>query len=347
MDIRTLLVDAPYLFKRSLFGAKDTYTPEFGHIGGLYGFLTKIRSLIKQHQLNKIVLCWDGQNSGKARFLLDGNYKANRESKEWYNKIEFSNAQIAREEKNKESIFNQLHAIQTYAEELYFRQIEVDLIEADDLIAQYCMDKHNEEDIFIYTNDRDIAQMLDLNVTIIFGNIETPITKSNFIMHFNYHHSNVLTIKILTGDASDNIKGIRGLGEKGLIKKFPELTYKHMTVNEICNRGIQINKERVENKKTPLKVFELIKESREKLITNHKLINLHEPFLDKKAIKALETLDLPLDDDDRGSANLWYLMKRDGYMSVYGYDFVSYLEPFYPVIMKEKDTLKKYLAKYN
>ena len=347
MDIRTLLVDAPYLFKRSLYGAKDLYTPEFGNISGLYGFLTKIRSLIKQHQLNRIVLCWDGQNSGKGRFLLDGEYKANRESKDWYNKIELSDAQILREENNKESILNQILAIQTYAEELYFRQIEVDLIEADDLIAQYCMDKHNEEDIFIYTNDRDIAQMLDLNVTIIFGNIETPITKSNFIMNFNYHYSNVLTIKILTGDVSDNIKGIKGLGERGLIKKFPELTYKHVSVNEICNRGIQINKERIENKKKPLKVFELIKESREKLIINHKIINLHEPFLNSKAIKALETLDLPLDDDNRGSANLWNLMKRDGYMSVYGYDFVSYVEPFYPVIMKEKDTLKKYLANFN
>lgn len=347
MDVRTLLVDAPYLFKRSLFGAKDLYTPEFGKISGLYGFITKVRSLIKQHQINKVVLTWDGQNSGRARHIIDSGYKANRESKDWYNKIELSDAQIAREENNKESVLKQIVTIQEYAEELYFRQIEVDQIEADDLIAQYCMDKHNEEDIFIFTNDRDIAQMLDLNVTIIFGNIDTPITKSNFIMNFDYHYSNVLTIKTLTGDVSDNIKGIKGLGEKGLIKKFPELTYKHMTVNEICNRGIQINKERVENKKKPLKVFEEIMESREKLISNHKIINLHEPFLNKESFNALETLDLPLDDTNRGSANLWNLMKRDGYMSVYGYDFVSYIEPFYPVIMKEKDILKKYLAKYN
>jgi DNA polymerase-1 len=206
------------------------------------------------------------------------------------------------------------------------------------------MDHHNDEDIFIFTNDRDIAQMLDLNITILFSNIDTPITKKNFMLHFDYHHSNVLTIKVLTGDSSDNIKGIKGLGEKGLIKKFPELTYKHMTVNEICTMGIKINKERVENNKNPLKVFENLIKSRDLLINNHKIINLHEPFLNDEAYDALEVLNWPLDCTNRGSKNLYYLMNRDGFLSIYGYDFVSFVEPFYPVITKEQDIFKKYLV---
>jgi DNA polymerase-1 len=343
MEFRTLLVDSPYLFKRSLYGAKDQYTTNFGNFGGVYGFLTMIRKLIKEHSINKVVLVWDGENSGKARYLIDHNYKANRENKEWYNKIELTDAQIKREEDKEISVLNQKIRIQKYAEELFFRQIEVDEIEADDLISQYCMDHHNNEDILVYTNDRDIAQLLDLNITILFGNINTPITRNNFSMFFKYHYSNVLTLKILTGDSSDNIKGISGLGEKTLLKQFSNLTFKHVTVNEICNEVIKINKVRKEEKKKPYKAFVTLLENIDVLTKNFKLINLKKPMLNDIAIEELKILDEPLDDSDRGSSNLFNLMKEDGFLEVYGYDFVSYVELFYPVIMKEKDTLKKYL----
>lgn len=341
MDVRTLLVDSPYLFKRSLFGAKDQYSSKFGHIGGVYGFLTMVRKLIKQHSINKVVLVWDGDNSGRARYLIDSNYKANRESKDWYNKIELTDAQITREEQKDYSILNQKTTIQAYAQELFFRQIEVDQIEADDLIAQYCMNHHNDEDILVYTNDRDMAQLLDLNITILFGNIDTPITRGNFSMFFNYHHSNVLTLKILTGDTSDNIKGIKGLGEKTLLKDFPNLTFKHVTVNEICNGAIQINKERKKDKKGPLKVYKTLLENIDLLVSNHRIINLKEPMLNKKAIQELMDLERPLDASNRGNEYLIPMMEADGFLEAYGGDFVSYIEPFYPVITKEIDTYKK------
>lgn len=342
MDIRTLAVDSPYLFKRSIYGAKDQYTTKFGHIGGVYGFLTMIRKLIKQHSINKVVLFWDGENSGRARHLIDREYKANRESKEWYNSIELSDAQIKREKEKDVSVLHQKVRIQKYAEELFFRQIEVKEIEADDLISQYCITHHNDEDIFIYTNDRDIGQLLDLNVTVLFGNIDTPVTRDNFSMFFNYHYSNVLTLKILTGDSSDNIKGIKGLGEKTLMKDFPDLSFKHITVKEICKGAKKINEERVSNKKKPLKIYETLLSNIDRLKTNFKLINLKNPILNDVAFDELDYIDYPLDDTDRGSNNLYKLMMEDGFLEAYGYDFVSYVEPFYPVIMKEKDTLKKY-----
>ena len=90
MKTRTLVVDSSFLLKRSIFGAKDTYTSKFGQIGGLYQFFTKLRKLIKDHKINKIVLAWDGENGGYYRHIIDPAYKANREHKEWYNKIELS-----------------------------------------------------------------------------------------------------------------------------------------------------------------------------------------------------------------------------------------------------------------
>ena len=82
------MVDSSYLLQRSFHGARDTYTVKFGHIGGLYQFLTTVRKLIKTHKINKVVLVWDGENSGIYRHRIDSNYKSNRKNKEWYRKIE-------------------------------------------------------------------------------------------------------------------------------------------------------------------------------------------------------------------------------------------------------------------
>lgn len=345
MKIRTLLVDASYLLKRSFHGAKDTYTNKFGHIGGLYGFMTMLRKLIKDHKINKVVLAWDGENGGIFRYDIDEEYKANRKSKEWYGKIELSEHEIRREKEKEQSILKQRKRIQAYAEELFIRQIEVDEIEADDIIAAYCHENHNVEDILIYTNDRDFAQLLKLDITILFGNITQPVNKINYMMYFEHHHTNALVMKIITGDSADNIKGVDNLKEKTLLKHFPELKYKPLTVREICKMADDLNKERVSNKKKPLKVFENLLNSVERLKINYKLVNLDEPILNEKAIEELEQLKIPLSPEGRGSKYLYKMMLEDEFLKVYGSTFVNYVEPFYTVIMNEKQLLKEYNKK--
>ena len=97
MKIRTLLVDGSYLLQRSFHGAKDVYNSKGIHIGGIYQFLTTLRKLTKEHMVNRIVVIWDGENSGIERHRIDSNYKANRKNKEWYNKIELTERDIKRE----------------------------------------------------------------------------------------------------------------------------------------------------------------------------------------------------------------------------------------------------------
>ena len=343
MKTRTLLVDGNNLLKRSFYGAKDVYTKSFGHLGGLYQFMTTIRMLIKKHMSNKIIIFWDGEGGGVFRHRIDHTYKANRK-KEWNKKIEMTAFELRREKAKEESILKQRKRIQAYAEELFLRQIEVDDIEADDLIAAYCLQYNNKEELFIYSNDRDFAQLLDLNITIIFPNIDQPVTKVNYIMYFNHHYSNALIIKIICGDSADNIDGISGVGEKTLLKYFPELKFKHLTVREICKRGDEINQERILNKKKPLKSLNnlISSEGVERLKTNFQLVNLREPILTDEAVEELKQLELPLSPEDRGSTNLLKMMNEDQFLSIYASNFVQYVEPFYTVIMHEKDLLTEY-----
>lgn len=345
MKIRTLLVDSSYLLKRSFHGAKDLQTSNFGHIGGLYSFLTTLRKMIKDHMINKVVLVWDGEGGGIYRHRIDAAYKANRKTKEWHKKIEMTAAELRREKAKDESILKQRKRVQAYSEELFLRQIEVDDIEADDLIASYCLTHNNKEEIFIYSNDRDFAQLLDLNITIIFPNIDQPVTKTNYIMYFNHHYSNALVMKIICGDTADNISGIEGIGEKTLISKFPEIKYKSLSVRDICRRADELNKERIENKKQPLKsLTNLISpEGIKRLKTNFQLVNLRQPLLNEQAEEELRQLEIALSPEDRGSKNLYNMMIEDGFLENYGGNFTQYVEPFYTVIMNEKQLLMEFL----
>jgi 5'-3' exonuclease len=342
MKIRTLLVDSSYLLQRSFHGAKDTYTSKYGHIGGLYSFMTTIRKLIKDHMINKVVLVWDGEGGGVMRHYIDKEYKANRKNKEWYRRIEMTAAEIRREREKEESILKQRLRIQAYAEELYFRQIEIDDIEADDIIAAYCLKYNNKEEIFLYSNDRDFAQLLDLNITIIFPNLDQPVTKTNYMMYFDHHYSNALILKIICGDTSDNIKGVGGIKEKTLLEHFPELKFKHLTVREVCGKADQINKERVSKKLKPLKAFENLLGNIERLKTNYKLVNLREPMLNEQAVSALSDLDVPLDIKNRGGKNLLPMMREDDFLSIYGSTYVQYVDPFFTVVSRERDLYKEY-----
>lgn len=348
MKIRTLLVDSSYLLKRSFHGAKDLETTNFGHIGGLYSFLTTTRKMIKDHMINKVVFVWDGEGGGIQRYRIDNNYKANRVSKEWHKRIEMSAAEIRRENAKKDSILKQRQRIKEYAEELFIRQIQVDDIEADDLIAAYCLKHNNMEEIFIYSNDRDFAQLLDLNITIIFPNLEQPVTKTNYMMYFNHHYTNALTVKIICGDPADNIKGVGGIKEDGLVKLFPELKFKTMSVRDVCKRADEIQQERTGNKKKPLKALQnlLSPEGVERLKMNFELTNLRQPMLTEQAEEDLQQLELPLSPEDRGSKNLYKLMIDDEFLTVYGSTFPQYVEPFYTVIMNEKQLLIEYYKNY-
>lgn len=343
MRTKTLLVDSSFLLKRSIHGARNVYTDKFGHIGGLYQFMTKLRKLIKENQINKVVLVWDGENGGVYRHNIDPAYKANRKDKYWNQKIVMNDYDIRKEKEKDESILKQRKRIQAYAEELFLRQIEVENVEADDLIAAYCQDYHNKEDIIIYTNDRDFIQLLKLNIQIIFDNIDMIIDKENFFLNFPYDYKNGLTMKILEGDFSDNIQGIPLIKEKTLLKYFPELKDRYVSVREICTKADQINKERVEKKLKPLKALSNITENVDRLKINHQLINLDDPFLNDKAEEELEQLEFPLSDEDRNSKNLYNMMIEDEFLNVYNGNFVNYIEPFYPVIMFEKKLLQDFM----
>ena len=69
-----------------------------------------------------------------------------------------------------------------------------------------------------------MAQLIDDDVRIYYLDKKEYVDKSNFNSYFRYRLENACLYKMLIGDNSDSIKGIKGLGEDTLFNNFPELT---------------------------------------------------------------------------------------------------------------------------
>jgi 5'-3' exonuclease len=360
-DIHTLLVDSNYLLKRSINATEKSreYFTKGGNMGGIYQFMVSLRKLANDLHVNKGVLMWDGDNGGKLRHDIYREYKANRKNKSWYSITILSEAQIRELENSKRSTLAQRLRIQQYAQELYMRQVEVDLIEADDLIALYCQLYHKKEKITIFTNDRDMCTLLEYDgVQIYMANLKVLIDKNSYFLYFKHHYTNACLMKVLLGDDADNIRGVQGLGEDTLLKYFPELKTETLTWNYIVERAAQINKERVESKpkKKPLKALENIvngtyydkaKEvaislGEELYILNEKLVDLRNPMLNEEAILTLkEDAQQPLPINEIGTKNLLPLFQRDEFLNLYKGKFTDFVMPFYNIAMQEQEYYKK------
>jgi DNA polymerase-1 len=326
--IKTLLVDGDNLFKIGFHGAKDVYN-DGAHVGGVFHFVNILRKFLEEHNHDKVVVFWDGDSNSSIRKSIYPQYKANR--RQDMNEYKY------------ESYLYQKSRIKQYLEEIFVRQVEMVSNEADDLIAYYCKIS-NDENIIIFSADKDLTQLISERVTIY-----SPISKQYYkngdmitINKVDIPHYNVLLTKIFTGDKSDNISGIEGLGEKTLIKYFPQVQEKPCTIEEIldCARNIP--------QKKPIKTLVNLLEGKTKstifgeqfYLTNKTIVDLSNPLITDDGKELVEQiLTDSIDPTDRGYKNLMRMMMEDGlfkYLPKNDEAWVNFLKPFMKLTRKEK-----------
>ena len=331
--IKTLLVDGDNLFKIGFHGAKDVYN-DGAHVGGVFHFVNILRKFLEEHNHDKVVVFWDGDSNSSIRKSIYPPYKANR--RQDMNEYKY------------ESYLYQKSRVKQYLEEIFVRQVEMVSNEADDLIAYYCKIS-KDENIIIFSADKDLTQLISERVTIY-----SPISKQYYkngdmitINKVDIPHYNVLLTKIFTGDKSDNISGIEGLGEKTLIKYFPQVQEKPCTIDEIldCARNIP--------QKKPIKTLVNLLEGKTKstifgeqfYTTNKTIVDLGNPLITDDGKELVEQiLTDSIDPTDRGYKNLMRMMMEDGlfkYLPKNDEAWVNFLKPFMKLTRKEKRNTNK------
>jgi DNA polymerase-1 len=330
---KTLLVDGNNLIKIGFHGVKD-YFHNGQHIGAIWHFLNTLRKFLEENNYNKVVVFWDSDTNSSQRRIIYPKYKLNRRD----DSNEFKQA----------SYESQKQRVKQYLEEMFVRQVEVEHSEADDLIAYYCQISEDENKT-IFSSDRDLTQLISEKVSIY-----SPSTKRYYKMgdtikmsDFEVPHFNVKTIKILTGDSSDNIDGIFYLGEKTLFKFFPELLERVVEIPDILTKGEELLKENKDNKSLQNLLSGKTKEGvfgEEYYVINKKLIDLDEPLVNQEGKDLVDTYySESLDPDGRGYKNLIRMMMEDGlfkYLPKQDDGWIYFLKPFLKLTRKEKSKFK-------
>jgi len=267
---RILIIDGLNLFLRN-FAVLNYINPQGTHVGGLSGFLRSLGSLVKQIKPTAVYIVFDGIGSSLNRKSLIPEYKSGRN----VNRV---NANIFEHlDDENESKADQIGRLIQYLQCLPVKILSMDKVEADDIIAFLSveMTKNEKTQAYIVSSDKDFLQLVDDNITVYAAMEKEFYTPKKVKEKYGIESYNFLTYKVLMGDNSDKIPGIKGLGPKKLPKMFPQLFEdKVCTLDDIFN----IAKDNYEKHDVYCRIIM----DYEKLKDSKKVMDLGNPILDLK-----------------------------------------------------------------
>jgi 5'-3' exonuclease len=326
-----LLVDGDNLLTIGFYGAKNVFY-KGQHIGGIYHFLNTLKRMFEAHKLEKIVVFWDGLEGSQTRRKIYVHYKENRKSR-------------LRSEEELNSYSYQRQRVKQYLEELFVRQGEYEYCETDDSIAYYTQNSPKENKI-VYSSDGDLTQLVSKN-TQIYNPSHGKLYKQKDTIIYDHEEiliENVKMVKMLCGDASDNIAGIKGMGVKRFLSLFPELKTEQLTIDLIkdkCNAIFEQDKHNrlVTNLLTGVTKHGVFGE--EFFDVNNRIVSLDEPYLTDEARENINLLiKEPLDPEGRSYKNTMRMMGEDGLFNVLPKSddaLIKFLNPFLRLARIEKN----------
>ena len=336
-----LLVDGDNLLTIGFYGVKNMFY-RGQHIGGIYHFLNTLRKSFEIYQLDKIVVFWDGLEGSQTRKKIYIHYKENRK-------------QRIRTEEELNSYNYQRDRLKQYLEELFVRQGEYEYCETDDNIAYYTQNSPDERKI-VYSSDGDLTQLVS-DTTQIFNPSHQKLYKQNDTIVYNHEEiliENVRLVKMMCGDSSDNIAGIRGMGIKRFLSLFPELRTEQITIEQVkekCNVLFEQDKHNklIANLLTGVTKHGVFGE--EFFDVNNRIVSLDNPFLTDEAKEGIELLiNENLDPEGRSYKNTMRMMMEDGIFTALPKSddkWTMFLNPFLRLTRKEKNKTKTIKIKTN
>ncbi len=214
---RVLIVDGLNLYLRA-FAVNGALNDNGVPVGGLTGFLRSLAYAIREVNPTRVIVVYDGQGGSQRRRKIHSDYKSNRKPGKRITRWDaFKNVS-----EEKEAMKIQFSRLLDYLDFLPINVISIDKIEADDTIA-YIAHTLLNEDVTIMSSDQDFLQLVNERITVWSPTKKKFYTPRMVMDDYGVPAHNFLMYKVLMGDKSDNIEGVKGLGPKKLPKIVPDL----------------------------------------------------------------------------------------------------------------------------
>lgn len=204
---KILLIDGSSLIFRAFYAIKNLTTKDGVFVNGVYGFLNMYYKALELTNPTHVFVAFD-KDSKTFRHTEYSDYKGTRD-------------------KAPNEITYQFGILKDLLSSMNVNYLELDEYEADDIlgtIAKLAQKEGFEVDIF--TGDRDYLQLVDDNIFVYLtkkGISEIKLMDNNAIFEdFGISPKQLIDVKALQGDSSDNIPGVKGVGEKTALKLIQE-----------------------------------------------------------------------------------------------------------------------------
>ena len=230
LNDRVLIIDGMNTFIRS-FAAIPTMDENGNHIGGVTGFLKSVGYVTRKFKPSRVYVIFDGKGGSKRRRDIYPDYKAGRKPLTRLNRT----YDMTTEKDEQDLMRYELVIVAKALMKLPITTITLDHVEADDIIsyiAQHVVEGGGES--IIYSTDKDFLQLVGDGIKVW-----NPVRKKTYIPEtvledYTIHPNNFLLYRALTGDTSDNLPGIKGLGIKTLLKFMPGfVTEEKLTLDDV------------------------------------------------------------------------------------------------------------------
>ncbi|MBR5251765.1 MAG: DNA polymerase I [Oscillospiraceae bacterium] len=211
--MKILALDGNSILNRAFYGIKLLTTKDGQYTNGIYGFLNILLKLESEVQPDRIAIAFDLKGKTFRHKMYD-DYKGNRKGMP-------------------DELAQQMPVLKEILADLGYTIVTKEGFEADDIlgtIAKSCSARGDR--CYIATGDRDSLQLTDDNVNVIlatmqFGKGQNVVMDREAVFEkYGLYPESLIDLKALMGDTSDNIPGVKGVGEKtavGLLQKFGTL----------------------------------------------------------------------------------------------------------------------------
>jgi len=210
-----LLVDAMNLFARHYI-RNPNMSSHGHHAGGVVGFLHAIKYLVQLVHPSAVYIAWEGGGSSRRRAIFPG-YKLNRRPPKLNRYYEGEIPDTA------ENRVYQIKALVGLLKHIPVCQIYVEDCEADDVIGYLAKNNFKDKKKVIASSDRDFYQLLNDKTLMYSWTSKSFVSHVDVLAEHNIAAHNFAVAKVICGDGSDNIPGVKGVGFKTLAKRFPDL----------------------------------------------------------------------------------------------------------------------------
>ena len=201
-NARLVVVDGANALYRAFFAIPNLRAPDGTPTNAAYGFVTMLAKVLREERPTHVVVAMDPPG-GSFRNTLYPAYKAGRD-------------------KQPEDLTAQIPLVAALCEAFHVRLVALAGFEADDVIATLVESAPAGGEVCIVSTDKDLMQLVRPGVELLDTMKGRRIDEAAVVERFGVGPSQLLDLRALVGDPSDNIPGVKGIGEKGAAKLILE-----------------------------------------------------------------------------------------------------------------------------